>query len=157
MSKSLLTPEGETKLLKELDSLEKVDRPAVIQAVSSAREHGDLKENAEYQTARERQSFIEGRIAFLRSILSGAEVINFSNKSAPSEVLFGTWANLLDLDLNKNINVRLVGEYEADIASGLLSIKSPIGAALIGGKVGDVVEVQTPQGAKTYEIVKIWY
>jgi transcription elongation factor GreA len=131
-----------------------VERPSIIKAIAAAREHGDLSENAEYTSARERQSFIEGRIAEVESIISRAEVIDFS-KLTGKIVKFGATVRLADEDTEEKVKYQIVGPYEADLNKGSISVTSPIGRALIGKTVGDKVEVQTPRGAKSYEIVSV--
>ncbi|MEK7246007.1 MAG: transcription elongation factor GreA [Pseudomonadota bacterium] len=156
MDKFPMTPEGLARLEDELRRLKNDERPAVIRAIAEAREHGDLSENAEYHAARERQGFIEGRLAELRDILSRAEVIDASKLSG-DVVRFGASVMLADLDTDEEINYRIVGSHEADIAQARISITSPLGRALIGKTIGDTVEVSTPRGSKAYEVVKVGY
>ena len=141
---------------KNFEKLKSVERPAIVKAIAAAREHGDLSENAEYHAARERQSFIEGRIQELEHKVSHAEVIDVS-KLEGKEVKFGASVTLIDDDSDEKVNYQIVGEDEADIKAGLLSITSPLARALIGKNVKDTVEVSTPKGGKSYEIVKIAY
>jgi transcription elongation factor GreA len=150
------TAEGLKSLEEELKHLKSVERPSIIKAIAAAREHGDLSENAEYTSARERQSFIEGRIAEIESIVSRAEVIDFS-KLTGKIVKFGATVRLADEDTEEKVKYQIVGPYEADLNKGSISVTSPIGRALIGKAVGDTVEVQTPRGAKSYEIVGVQF
>jgi transcription elongation factor GreA len=138
----------------ELKILKSHERPAIIKAIAAAREHGDLSENAEYTAARERQGFVEGRIAELEDIISRAEVIDLSKLSGKI-VKFGATVRLADEDTEEKVKYQLVGPYEADLAKGRISTTSPLGRALIGKTVGDSVEVQTPSGAKMYEVVGV--
>ena len=154
MLKIPMTVEGFSRLEEELKHLKAVERPAVIRAIAEAREHGDLSENAEYHAARERQSFIEGRVAELEDKISRAEVIDV-HKLSGKQVMFGTTVTLLDEDTEEKIKYQLVGQDESDIRAGRLSISSPLARALIGKKVGDTVEVSTPGGSKSYEVVRL--
>jgi len=151
-----MTKTGFERLEEELKNLKGVERPAVIKAIAAAREHGDLSENAEYSAARERQSFIEGRIQEIEDKISRAEVIDVS-KLEGTTVKFGSTVTLLDDDTEEKVNYQIVGEDEADIKSGYLSITSPLARALINKSVKDTVEVVTPKGGKSYEIIKIVY
>lgn len=151
-----MTPEGLAQLEDERRRLKNDERPAVIRAIAEAREHGDLSENAEYHAARERQGFIEGRLAELDAIISRAEVIDASKLSG-DVVRFGATVMLADMDTDEESNYRLVGSHEADIAKGRISVTSPLGRALIGKTIGDTVEVTTPRGSKAYEVVKVSY
>ena len=151
-----MTPEGLAQLEDELRRLRHDERPAVIRAIAEAREHGDLSENAEYHAARERQGFIEGRLAELEAIISRAEVIDVSKLSG-DVVRFGASVALADMDTDEESNYRLVGSHEADIGKGRISVTSPLGRALIGKTIGDTVEVTTPRGSKAYEVVKVSY
>ena len=150
MEKIPLTAKGFAKLDAELRKLRSVERPAVIAAIAEAREHGDLSENAEYHAARERQSFIEGRIRELDAIIGRSEVIDPSRFSGA--VKFGATVALLDEDTEEEKTFQIVGEQEADIEHGLLNLKSPLARALIGKEAGDSVEVPTPGGIRSYEI-----
>lgn len=150
-----MTRAGHAALDEELKALKSVERPAVIRAIAEAREHGDLSENAEYHAARERQSFVEGRIKELEGILSRAEVIDTSRLSG--SVKFGATVTLVDEDTEEEKTYQIVGEAEADIERGLLNIKSPLARALIGKDEGDSVEVRTPGGEKSYEILGVRY
>jgi len=156
MQRVPITLQGFERLQEELKTLKSEERPAVIRAIAAAREHGDLSENAEYHAARERQSFIEGRIAELVDKISRAEVIDPSKLSGDA-AKFGATVTLADCDTDEEKTYQLVGETESDISSGLLSIASPLARALIGKSVGDVVEVVTPGGQKDYEVVTVQY
>lgn len=149
-----MTAEGYAALDAELKRLKTEERPAVIQAIAEARSHGDLSENAEYHAAKERQSFIEGRVAELEDKLARAQVIDLSRLSGAA-VKFGATVTLLDEDSNEEAVYKIVGEDEADVRSGKVSITSPVARALIGKEEGDVVEVSAPGGAKSYEILKV--
>ena len=155
MEKIPLTRAGHTALNEELKTLKSEERPAVIRAIAEAREHGDLSENAEYHAAREKQSFIEGRIKELEGILSLAEVIDTSKLSGT--VKFGATVTIVDEDTDEERTYQIVGEPEADIEAGRLNIKSPLARALIGKDEGDSVEVRTPGGEKSYEILSITF
>ena len=154
MNKIPMTVEGYARLQEELKRLKSVDRPAVIRAIAEARTHGDIAENAEYHAARERQSFIEGRLAELEDKIVRAEVIDVSKLSG-SAVKFGATVTLADEETDEEQTFRIVGEDEADIKDGRLSVTSPLARALIGKGKGDSVEVSTPRGAKSYEIVTV--
>ena len=153
MSRAPLTLNGAQRLRDELDQLKSVKRPEIINAISEARAHGDLKENAEYHAAREQQSFIEGRIKELEVVLSRAEVIDPSKFSGA--VKFGATVQLLDEDTEEEKTYQIVGEHEASLEKGLLNMRSPLARSLIGKEEGDVVEVQTPGGVKSYEILSV--
>jgi transcription elongation factor GreA len=155
MEKILLTRAGYTALNEELKQLKSVERPAVIAAISEAREHGDLSENAEYHAAREKQSFIEGRVKELEGIIGLAEVIDPAKLSGA--VKFAATVKLVDEDTDEEKTYQIVGEPEADLEKGKLNIKSPLARALIGKEEGDTVEVRTPGGEKSYEILEIEY
>ena len=155
MEKIHLTRVGKTALDAELKNLKSVERPAVIRAIATAREHGDLSENAEYHAAREKQSFIEGRVKELESILGLAEVIDPASLSGT--IKFGATVTLVDEDTEEEKTYQIVGEPEANIESGKLNLKSPLSRALIGKEEGDSVEVRTPGGVKAYEILSIKY
>jgi transcription elongation factor GreA len=154
MSKVPMTAEGYNRLEEELRHLKSVERPAVIRAISEARDHGDISENAEYHAARERQSFIEGRVAELEDKIARAEVIDVSKLSG-KEIKFGATVTLLDEDTDEKASYQIVGQDEADIAARRLSVTSPLARALIGKHVGDAIEVTTPGGSKSYEITRI--
>ncbi|UCH72998.1 MAG: transcription elongation factor GreA [Rhodospirillales bacterium] len=156
MEKVPMTAGGYDRLREELRNLKSVERPAIIQLIAEARTHGDLSENAEYHAARERQSFIEGRIGELEDKISRAEVIDVSKLSGKM-VKFGATVTIADEDTDEESTYQIVGELEADISAGLLSVTSPLARAIIGKTVGDQVEVATPRGAKDYEIVKVRY
>ncbi|MFB1023759.1 MAG: transcription elongation factor GreA [Octadecabacter sp.] len=153
MDKIPLTRAGFNKLDAELKNLKSVERPAIIRAISDAREHGDLSENAEYHSAKEKQSFIEGRVKELEGVISLADVIDVIKLSGT--VKFGAHVTLIDEATDKETTYQIVGEYEADIEQGRLNMKSPIARALIGKDEGDSVEVRTPGGVKSYEIMTI--
>jgi transcription elongation factor GreA len=155
MDKVPMTRAGYALLDTELKALKTEERPAVIKAIAEAREHGDLSENAEYHAARERQSFVEGRIKELESILGRAEVIDPARLTGT--IKFGATVTLLDEDTDEERTYQIVGEVEADIERGLLNMRSPLARALIGKDEGDSVEVRTPGGDKSYEIVSIRY
>lgn len=155
MEKLPLTRAGQQLLDAELRKLKSDERPAIIRAIAEAREHGDLSENAEYHAAREKQSFIEGRIKELESVLSRAEVIDPTKLSGA--VKFGATVTLVDEDTDEERTFQIVGEPEADLEKGLLNLKSPLARALIGKDEGDSVEVQSPGGARSYEILSIRY
>jgi transcription elongation factor GreA len=149
-----MTADGLQRLEEELRHLKLVERPAVIRAIAEAREHGDLSENAEYHAARERQSFIEGRVAELEDKIARAEVIDVSKLSG-KQVMFGATITLVDEDTDEKASYQIVGPDEADVKAKRLSVTSPLARALIGKKVGDSVEVTTPSGSKSYEIVRV--
>jgi transcription elongation factor GreA len=155
MDKIPMTPTGYSALDAELKTLKTVERPAIIAAIAEAREHGDLSENAEYHSAREKQSFIEGRIKELEGLISLAQVID--PKTLSGAIKFGATVELVDEDTAQEKPFQIVGEAEANIEKGLLNINSPLARALIGKEEGDSVEVKTPGGSKDYEIVKISY
>ena len=155
MEKIPMTRAGFDQLDLELRDLKAVERPAVIRAIAEAREHGDLSENAEYHAAREKQSFIEGRIKELEMIISRAEVIDPAKLSG--SVKFGAKVTVVDEDTDEEKTFQLVGEQEADLERGLLNVRSPLARALIGKDEGDSVEVTTPGGQKSYEILSIRY
>jgi len=153
MEKIPLTATGFDRLDAELKQLKMVERPAIIQAIAEAREHGDLSENAEYHSAREKQGFIEARIKDLEAIISLADVIDVGKLSG--SIKFGATITIVDEDTDKETTYQIVGEPEADIEKGLLNVKSPIARALIGKEEGDSVEVKTPGGDKYYEILSV--
>jgi transcription elongation factor GreA len=155
MEKFPMTRAGHTALDDELKVLKSIERPAVIRAIAEAREHGDLSENAEYHAAREKQSFIEGRIKELEAMLSLAEVIDPAKLSGA--IKFGATVTLVDEDSNEERTYQIVGEAEADIENGLLNIRSPLARALIGKDEGDSVDVKTPGGQRGYEVLSIRY
>jgi len=157
MSKVPLTVKGAEKLRTELEELKSVVRPRIIAAIASAREHGDLKENAEYHAAREQQSFAEGRIAEIEAKLSNAQVIDVTKLDANGKVVFGATVEIEDIEAEKRVVYQIVGEDEANIKEGRISIGSPIARALIGKEVEDVVTVKAPAGNVEYEIISIAY
>jgi transcription elongation factor GreA len=152
MNRVPMTVEGERRLREELKRLKGEDRPRVIAAIAEAREHGDLKENAEYHAAREQQSFIEGRIQEIEGKLSSAQVIDITKIEKTGKVLFGTTLTLINTDTDAEVRYQIVGEDEADIKGGKISISSPIARALVGKEEGDVVQVAIPSGTVEYEI-----
>jgi transcription elongation factor GreA len=154
MNKIPMTLDGFTRLQEELKRLKSVDRPAIIRQIAEARDHGDLSENAEYHAARERQGFIEGRIMELEDKISRGEVIDVSKLSG-KVIKFGATVTLADEDTDEEQIFQIVGEDEADVSKGRLSVTSPLARALIGKGKGDSVEVTTPRGAKSYEVVKV--
>ncbi len=156
MEKFPITAAGYARLEAELKQRKSVDRPAIIEAISEARAHGDLKENAEYHAAKEKQSFIEGRIKELEAVISRANVIDVKSLACDN-IKFGATVKLVDEDSEEESNYQIVGEHEADITKNLISITAPIARALIGKKKGDSVEVKTPKGGKSYEILSIKY
>ena len=151
-----MTKLGFDRLEEELKNLKSVQRPAVVKAIAEAREHGDLSENAEYHAARERQSFIEGRVQELEYKISHAEVIDVSLLEG-TDIKFGATITLVDADTDEDVVYQIVGEDEANIKNGLLSVTSPLARALIGKQVQDTVEVNTPKGGKSYEITRVAY
>ena len=152
-----LTKRGAEKLKQELHRLKSVERHAVIQAIAEARAQGDLSENAEYEAAKDKQGFIEGRILEIESKLAAAQIIDPASVDAGGRVVFGCTVNLEDEDSGAKVKYQIVGDDEADLKLGLVSISSPIARALIGKEVGDVAEVQAPGGLKHYEIVDVQY
>lgn len=156
MERIPMTAEGYGRLETELKRLKTVERPDVIKSISAAREHGDLAENAEYHAARERQSFIEGRVRELEDKLSRAEIIDVSKLSG-KEIKFGATVTLADEETDEKKTYQLVGADEADVNNGRLSITSPVARALIGRGIGDSVHVETPSGGRSYEVIKINY
>ena len=157
MKRLPLTLKGAEKLRAELKRLKSEDRPRVIQAIAEARAHGDLSENAEYHAAREQQSFIEGRIKDIESHLSNSEIIDVASLPATDKVVFGATIHLEDEDTGNKVLYQIVGDAEADIKHGLISVSSPIARALVGKSKGDVVDVVAPNGTKSYEIVGVRY
>ena len=157
MNKIPLTVNGAARLREELQELKGVQRPAIINAIAEARSHGDLSENAEYAAAKERQSFIEGRIAELESKLSNAQIINPALLDAEGRCVFGATVDLEDLESGQVVTYQIVGDDEADIKVGKISIGSPLARALIGKSAGDVAEFQAPGGLREYEILDVKY
>jgi transcription elongation factor GreA len=154
MDKFPITNEGFEQIEIELKNLKSIERPSIIKSIAEAREHGDLSENAEYHAAKEKQSFIEGRIADLESKISRAEVIN-TKKLKGNKIIFGATVTLGDIDSKKNIIYQIVGTEEADVENGKISISSPLAKALLGKKIDDTVEVYSPGGSREYEIEDI--
>ena len=157
MDRVLLTKKGAEALQAELKNLKSVERPKVIQAIAEARSHGDLSENAEYDAAKEQQGFIEGRIKELEGNLGVAEVIDPSKLNAKGKVVFGALVKLYDIDTEKEVSYQVVGDLEADIHHGRISLSSPIGKALIGKYEGDEFTFEAPSGEKAYEVVSVAY
>ncbi|WP_207062278.1 transcription elongation factor GreA [Motiliproteus sp. SC1-56] len=155
MSKIPMTVHGEQKLRAELKHLKSVERPRIIQAIAEAREHGDLKENAEYHAAREQQGFAEGRIKEIESKLAGAQVIDVTLIPHSGKVIFGTTVDLINLDTDEEVTYQIVGDDESDLKEKKVSVNSPIARALIGKEEGEVVVVKTPNGAVEYEIDQV--
>ena len=156
MIKFPITPEGYKKLEKEIKDLKHNDRPEIIEAIAEAREHGDLSENAEYHAARERQSFVEGKILDLEDKFSRADIID-SSKFSNDSIKFGATVELINDETEEKEIYHIVGEYEADTNKGRISVQSPLAKALIGKTVGDFIEFSTPRGIKSYEVLKISY
>ena len=155
MNKVPMTVSGEAALREELEHLKKVERPRISTAIAEAREHGDLKENAEYHAAREQQSFTEGRIMEIEGKLAGAQVIDVTQIPKTGKVIFGTTVDLVNVDTDETVSYRIVGEDEADVKNNLISVGSPIARALIGKEEGDVVTVKAPGGDVEYEIDEV--
>jgi transcription elongation factor GreA len=156
MSKFPITKKGHVKLVEEIKFLKHTERPAIIEAIASAREFGDLSENAEYHAARDKQSMIEGRIQDLEDKVARAEIIDI-NKLSGNTIKFGATVKLVDEDAEEEVIYKIVGEYEADLARKMISISSPIARALIGKSASDMVEVVTPKGLKAYEVLEVSY
>ncbi len=154
-----MTAAGAERLKEELKDLKSVQRPKIVQAIATAREHGDLKENAEYHAAREQQSFMEGRIQELEATLSNAEIIdiNLVGANAGSRIVFGATVGLFDVSEDKDVTYQIVGDLEADIKQSRIAVSSPIARALIGKNEGDEVDVNAPGGVREYEIVSVKY
>ena len=157
MSQTPLTVKGAEKLRQQLHELKTVERPRITQAIAEARAHGDLSENAEYHAAREQQSFTEGRINALETALAGARIIDVTTIDADGRVVFGATVELLNVNNDAQASYQIVGEQEADINEGLISVTSPIARALIGKSAGDTVEVDAPGGVIEYEILAVKY
>ncbi len=157
MQKHPMTKEGADALQAELTKLKKEDRPAVIEAIATARDHGDLKENAEYHAAREMQGLIEGRIQQIESVLSLAQIIDVTKMTHCGKVIFGTTVTLLNIDTDEEVTYKIVGHEEADIKQNKISVNSPVARALIGKEEGDECVVMAPAGNIEYEIIKIDY
>ncbi len=156
-SKVPLTARGAQKLRDELKQLKSEARPKVVAAIAEARAHGDLKENAEYHAAREQQAFIEGRIKEIEGKLSHAQIIDVTTIDAGGRIVFGTTVTLMDEESGEEVTYQIVGDDEADIKQGLISVNSPVARALIGKEEGEVVEVRTPGGVREYEIISVRY
>ena len=157
MQKNVMTVEGEAALRVELESLKKNDRPNVIAAIAEAREHGDLKENAEYHAAREQQGFIEGRIQDIEAKLSNSQIIDIAKIPQGVRVIFGSKVTILNVETEEQVAYRIVGDDEANVKEGKISYQSPIARALISKEIGDVVVVKTPGGDVEYEIDDVVY
>lgn len=157
MQKIPLTAHGAAQLKNELQQLKSVARPEVIAAIAEARSHGDLSENAEYEAAKERQGFIEGRIAEIENKLSRAHIIDPKEIHAEGKVVFGATVTMLDLDSDEEVSYQIVGDDEADLKHFKISVNSPIARAMIGKEEGDVAEVQAPSGVREYEILTVQY
>ena len=157
MSKVPLTARGAEKLREELERLKRIERPRVINAIAEARAHGDLKENAEYHAAREQQGFIEGRIKDLEGKLSHAQIIDVTKVAQDGRVVFGATVLVLEVDKDEELTFQIVGEDEADLKQGMISITSPIARALIGKREGDVALVDAPGGKRELEIIEVRY
>lgn len=157
MTKVPLTARGAEMLREELKNLKSVERPRISEAIATAREHGDLKENAEYHAAKEQQGMMEARVRDIEAKLSNAQIIDVTELTPTGRVVFGATVDLIDIDDDTEASYRIVGEDEADIKSGLLSVGSPIARALIAKQEGDTVEVNTPSGTRSYEIVQVKY
>ena len=157
MNRIPMTAKGAQRLRQQLDRLKSVERPKIIQALKEARAHGDLSENAEYHAARERQGFLEGRIATVEGVLAVAEIIEVGKIDADGKIVFGATVGLLNLKDEQEVRYQIVGEMEADIEQGLLSVTAPIARALIGKEEGDVIEVNAPAGVIEYEILSVAY
>jgi len=157
MSKSPMTAKGVERLREQLTRLKSVERPRIIEAIAEARAHGDLSENAEYHAAREQQSFVEGRINIIESALADAQIIDVTTLDAKGKVVFGATIGLLNMENDKEVTYQIVGEEEADIDEGLISITSPIARALISREEGDVIGVDAPGGVKEYAVLDVKY
>ncbi len=156
MDRYPLTTQGFARLEAELKQLKNVERPAVVSAIAEAREHGDLKENAEYHAARDKQSFIEGRVKELEAVISRAEVIDPKDMKGDT-IKFGATIKLVDEESEENVTYQIVGEYEASLEQGRIANTAPIARALMGKKAGDNVEVKTPKGTRYYEVLSVSY
>ena len=157
MERAPVTSKGAERLKQELVTLKTVTRPQIVEAIATAREHGDLKENAEYHAAREQQSFAEGRIQELESVLSTAQIIDITTLGVEGRIVFGATVKLEDLDTEATVIYQIVGDIEADIKQNLIAVSSPIARALIGKEEGEVATVNAPAGVREYEIVDIQY
>ena len=152
-----MTKVGAEKLREQLHELKTVDRPRITAAIAEARAHGDLSENAEYHAAREQQSFMEGRVNKIESTLADVQIINVKEIDETDKVVFGATVTILNLNSDEEVTYQIVGELEADINTGLISIASPIARSLIGKQVGDIVDVNAPSGVIEYEIIQVRY
>ncbi len=159
MNRPPLTASGAEILKAELERLKKQDRPRIVQAIAEAREHGDLKENAEYHAAREQQGFCEGRIQELEAVLSNAQIIDVATVGAANagKVVFGARVELEDLDSGETIEYQIVGDIESDLKQGKIAVSSPVARAMIGKEEGDIATVQAPSGIREYEIIEVHY
>ena len=157
MAQVPITAKGAQRLRTELEELKSVQRPAIIAAIAEAREHGDLKENAEYHAAREQQGFVEGRIKQLEGDLSHAQIIDTATLNAGSRVVFGAHVELIDMDSDETTKYQIVGDLEADIKNGLIAVSSPVARALIGKNEGDAVTITVPGGTREFEITQVSY
>ncbi|MAZ89634.1 MAG: transcription elongation factor GreA [Cellvibrionaceae bacterium] len=157
MNKVPMTVEGADALRAELEQLKKEDRPRIVQAIAEAREHGDLKENAEYHAAREQQGFCEGRIQEIEGKLASAQIIDISQLPEGDKVIFGTTVDIVNIETDETLTYKIVGDDEADVKSNKISINSPIARGLIGKEVGDVALIRTPGGEVEYEIDEVKY
>ncbi|MDX5299211.1 MAG: transcription elongation factor GreA [Gammaproteobacteria bacterium] len=155
MNRVPMTAAGEARLREELQHLKTIERPRIIEAIAEARAHGDLKENAEYHAAREQQSFVEGRIQDIEGKLSSAQIIDVTRIENTGKVIFGVTVKLLNVDTEESVTYQIVGEDEADIRNGKISVSSPIARSLIGKLEGDVVKIQVPSGVVEYEIESV--
>lgn len=152
-----VTEKGAEKLREELRRLKSTERPRIVQAIAEARAHGDLKENAEYHAAKEEQGFVEGRIRDIDGKLSNCEIIDVTRFGTTGKVIFGATVDLLDVDEDRELTYRIVGEDEADISAGLISVSSPTARAMIAKEEGDIAVVDAPGGQKSYEIISVRY
>ena len=157
MDKEPITVEGLEKLKTELDQLKNIKRPQIVAAIAEARSHGDLKENAEYHAAKEQQAQMESRVIEINDVIARANVIDVTKIENNGNVIFGTTVDVQDLEINKKKTYKIVGKDEADISKNLIYFKSPIGKALIGKSVGDMLTVETPSGEKSFEILRVQY
>jgi len=157
MTKVPLTARGAEQLREELDRLKRVERPRIIEAIAEARAHGDLKENAEYHAAREQQGFVEGRINDIEGKLSNAQIIDVTTLSANGKVVFGATVKVLELDKDDELCYQIVGDDEADLKKGMISVSSPIARCLIGKSEGDVASLDAPGGIREFEILEVLY
>ncbi len=157
MDKEPITVTGLKKIKDELEELKNIKRPKIVEAIAEARSHGDLKENAEYHAAKEQQAQLESRVIVINDIIARANVIDVTKIDNDGKVIFGSTINVQDLESNKKIKYKLVGQDEADISKNLIYFKSPIGKALIGKNLGEMVLVNTPSGERNFEILKVEY